>query len=184
VKPSLGAVLANVARGRVAYLVLTPEQKRALRDRDGQIALDVYRHLLGARDAIGAPERHPLTEGAFQAVALRLGYVIGQKRCRVLIRRLRAEQVAGGSGFYRQPYRNTGSRSGFKVSLYRLGRRALRLSKRKRPVGNRQPVKRRRRARWWEHPLFGDLLSRPPPELTRANAARMRSLDELFASPR
>lgn len=52
--PHLEAVLARVVRGRVAYLVLSPEQKRALRDRDGQRALDVLRHLLGARGAIGA----------------------------------------------------------------------------------------------------------------------------------
>lgn len=177
--PHLEAVLARVVRGRVAYLVLSPEQKRALRDRDGQRALDVLRHLLGARGAIGAPERFPLTEQAFQAVARRLGHELGQKRCRRLIARLKAAQVIAGSGQYRQPYRRSAARSGRKVVLHRLARR-LRPATRKRPVGKRSAVKRRRRPRWWEHPLFGDLLQRPPPELPRAVAARMRSLDELF----
>jgi hypothetical protein len=52
---TLEAMLANVQRGRLAYLVLTQEQKRALRDPEGQIALDVLRHLLGARPMV--PER-------------------------------------------------------------------------------------------------------------------------------
>ena len=182
---TLEAVLANVVRGRVAYLVLTPEQKRALRDRDGRLALDVLRHLLGARDAIRAPERSPLVESAFQAVARKLGHEVGQKRSRLLIRRLHAAGVIVDSGQYRQPYRNSATRSGFKVALYRLGRRAALLaSKAKRPVGSAPRVKRRARLRWWAHPLFGDLLQRPPPELTRSRAERMRSLDEVFGAPR
>ena len=179
---TLEAVLANVVRGRVAYLVLTPEQKRALRDRDGRLALDVLRHLFGARDAIGAPERSPLVESAFQAVARKLGHEVGQKRPRLLIRRLHAAGVIVDSGQYRQPYRNSATRSGFKVALYRLGRRAAPLaSKAKRPVGSAPRVKR---LRWWAHPLFGDLLQRPPPELTRSRAERMRSLDEVSGAPR
>jgi hypothetical protein len=44
----------------------------------------VLRHLLGARpDRL---ERFPLTEGAFQAVAGRLGYAVGQNRCRGWLR--------------------------------------------------------------------------------------------------
>jgi hypothetical protein len=180
---TLEAVLAAVVRGRVAYLVLSPEQKRALRDADGQAALDVVRHLLGARDVIGAPERFPLTEQAFQAIACRLGHSLGQKRCRFLIRRLRSERVLADSGCYRQRYRHSSARSGLNVSLLRLGRRS-RPPKRKRPVGSRPVVKRRNRVRWWQHPLFGDLLERPPPELPRRQAARMRSLDEVYQSPR
>jgi hypothetical protein len=42
-------VLANVCRGRVAYVCLTPYQKATFRDPDGRVALDVLRHLLGAR---------------------------------------------------------------------------------------------------------------------------------------
>jgi hypothetical protein len=182
---TLELVLANVVRGRVLYLDLTPEQKRALRDRDGQVALDVLRHLLGARDAIRAPERFPLAEQAFQVIARRLGYVLGQKHCRRLIRRLRAQQVTAGSGSYRQPYRNSAVRSGFRVALYRLGRLALRRSALfQRPVGNGRRVKSRNRLRWWEHPLFGDLLARPPPEIPPFRVKRMKSLDELFQSPR
>jgi hypothetical protein len=74
--PQLESVLANVCRGRVAYVALTPEQNRMLRDPDGRIALDVLRHLLGARPL--TPERFPLTEQAFQSVARRLGYVVAR----------------------------------------------------------------------------------------------------------
>ena len=89
--PRRDDVLANVCRGRVAYICLTREQKRALRDPEGKIALDVLRHLLGARPM--TPERFPLTEQAFQAVARRLGYVVGQKRCRRMVKRLRAARA-------------------------------------------------------------------------------------------
>jgi hypothetical protein len=182
--PNLEAVLANVCRGRVAYVVLTREQRRALSDPEGRIALDVLRHLLGARPLV--PESFPLTEQAFQAVARRLGYEIGQKRCRLMIRRLLASAVIGPCGQYRQPYRNSAVRSGFCVPLYKLGRllRAPRLGKRKRPVGKRTPVKSEIRPRWWQHPLFGDLLGLPPPGIPPPRALRMRSLDEAFQSLR
>ncbi len=177
-KPTLEVVLGDVQRGRVAYLCLPPEQKRELRDGDARIALDVLRHLLGARPM--NPERFPLTEAAFQAVARRLGYIVGQKRSRAMIRRLRAAGVIGAAGSYRQPYRNSAARSGFRVALYRLGRR-LRLPrfKRKRPVGSKPRVKTISRPRWWQHPLFGDATGLPPPHLTRRDARRMRSLDEV-----
>jgi hypothetical protein len=61
--PTLEAVLAAFRPGRVVGLDLTREQKRELRDADGQIALDVLRHLLGARAAVGAPERFPSPRG-------------------------------------------------------------------------------------------------------------------------
>ena len=113
--PRLEDVLANTRRGRVVYVVLTSEQKRALRDPQGRIALDVLRHLLGARPK-GAPERFPLAEQAFQAVALKLGYVVGQKRCRRMVARLVRAKVIGRAGQYRQPYRNGPARSGFRVA--------------------------------------------------------------------
>jgi hypothetical protein len=130
------------------------------------------------------PERFPLTEQAFQAVARKLGYVVGQKRCRAMVRRLRDARVVAGAGQYRQPYRNSAGRSGFRVRLYKLGRRlrAPRLSKRKRPVGNHAPVKSDFRPRWWQHPLFGDILGLPPPGIPPPRARRMRSLDEVFQS--
>lgn len=78
--PPLETMLAAVVPGRVGPLVLSGEQKQALRDKDGKIALDVLRHTLGARAAIGAPERFSLTERAFQAVARKLGYNVAQKR--------------------------------------------------------------------------------------------------------
>ena len=182
--PNLADVLANVCPGRVAYICLTREQKRALRDPEGQIALDVLRHLLGARPM--SPERFPLTQEAFQAVACRLGYLVGQKGCRRMVKRLLNSGVIGACGQYRQPYRNSAARSGFRVALYKLGHRlrAPRLAKRKRPVGKHAPVKRDSRARWWEHGLFGDLLGVPPPEIPRAALRRMKSLDEVFQSPR
>jgi hypothetical protein len=182
--PRLQDVLAGVRRGRVAYVCLIPEQKRAFRDPEGRIALDVLRHLLGARPL--NPERFPLTEQAFQAVARKLGYVVGQKRCRRMVRRLRATGVVGEVGQYRQPYRNSAARSGFRVTLYRLGRRlrASRLAKRKRPVGKHAPVKAHFRPRWWQHPLFGDILGLPPPEIPPPRLQRMKSLDEVFQSPR
>jgi hypothetical protein len=94
-------VLAGVRRGRVAYLCLTPTQVRELRDPDGRIALDVLRHLLGARPM--TPERFPLTEEALQGVARRLGYVVGQKRCRRMVKRLLASDVIARCGHYRPP---------------------------------------------------------------------------------
>ena len=175
-------VLRAVRRGRVAYLGLTREQKRALRDPDGQIALDVLRDLLGARPAV--LERFPLTEGAFQAIAGRLGYAVGQKRSRGMVVRLAATGVVVRAGHYRQPYRNSPVRSGFRVALYRLGCAVgvLRPARRKRPVGNAPRVKKRSRARWWQHPLFGDITGLPPPDIPPARLARMKSLDEAFQS--
>jgi hypothetical protein len=182
--PHLQDVLAGVRRGRVAYICLAPEQKRALRDPEGRIALDVLRHLLGARPL--APERFPLTEQAFQAVARRLGYVVGQKRCRSMVKRLATLGVVRRCGHYRQRYRNSAARSGFRVHLYKLGRllRTVRLATRKRPVGKHAPVKTDLRPCWWQHPLFGDILGLPPPEIPRWQARRMKSLDEVFQSPR
>jgi hypothetical protein len=185
--PTLERVLANIRRGQVAYLVLTAEQKRALKDPEGRVALDVLRHLLGARPA--NPERFPLTEQAFQAVARNLGYLVGQKRSRRMVGRLLRAGVIVQAGQYRQPYRNTAARSGFRVSLFLLGRRlrvvaARPLSKRQRPVGTRPAVKARFRVPWWQHPLFGDLLGLPPPGLDLRRARRMRPLHPVFQSPR
>jgi hypothetical protein len=182
--PLLEEVLSNIRLGRVAYLCVTPEQKRTLRDREGQIALDVLRHLLGARPMV--PERFPLTEGAFQAVARRLGYAVGGKRCRRMIKRLRVAGVVGRAGQYRQPYRNSAVRSGFCVTLHKLGARlrVARLSRRKHPVGSRVGVKGNPRLRWWQHALFGDYWGRPPPELPRLRLRRMTSLDEVFQGER
>jgi hypothetical protein len=186
-RPTLEQVLANVRRGQVAYLVLTDEQKRGLREPTGRVALDVLRHLLGARPA--NPGRFPLTEQAFQAVACKLGYRVGQKRSRGMIRRLLEAGVIAGAGQYRQPYRNSAARSGFCVALYLLGRRvrrvaARRLSKRERPVGNAPRVKRKFRVPWWQHPLFVDLLGLPPPGLDPRCARRMKPLHPVFQSPR
>ena len=182
--PHLQNVLAGVLRGRVAYICLTGEQKRALCDPEGRIALDVLLHLLGARPM--TPERFPLKEQAVQAVARKLGYVVGQKRCRLMVKRLFASGVIVRCGHYRQSYRSSAASSGFYVSLCRLGRRlgAPRLATRKRPVGKGPVVKVDPRPRWWQHPLFGDILGLPPPEIPRSWARRMKSLDEVFQTPR
>jgi hypothetical protein len=185
--PTLEQVLANVRLGRVVRLVLTAEQKRSLRDQDGRVALDVLRHLLGARPA--NPESFPLTEQAFQVVARKLGYQVGQKRCRMMISRLLEAGVVAGVGHYRQPYLNSATRSGFCVALYRLGRRvrpgSVRpLSKRQRPVGTPTAVKPVFRTRWWQHPLFGDLLGLPPRYLPNRPGPKMHSLDEVFQGAR
>jgi hypothetical protein len=184
---SLEAVLAEVRPGRVVYLDLTREQRRALSDPDGQTALDVLRHLLGAREAMNAPERFPLTEETFCAVARKLGRPVGQKRARRLAARLVESSVVGNSGHYRQPYRYSEPRDGFHVRLYKLiaGVRQLPL-KTQLPVGKRQRVKRRsrprERRRWWQHPLFGMPDGRPPPGIRKDVAKKMRSLDEMPAA--
>jgi hypothetical protein len=184
--PNLSAVLAAFAPGRVVRLSLSEKQKRALRDRDGQLALSVVRHLLGARRASvepqHTPESFPLTEQAFQAVAGRLGHAVGIKRCRRLLRRLDTTGVLEDAGSYRQRYKNQGGSGGFRVRLYRLvapirtaplGRK--RLSAFPRASSPQLTV------RWWQHPLFGDYEGRPPPQWTRRRRQQTASQDEYGA---
>jgi hypothetical protein len=125
VKPTLSAVLAEIVLGRVARLDLTRDQKQTLSDRDGQLALNVVRHLIPARGAAvqpnDAPVSFPLTEHAFTALEHKLGTPVGQKRARQLIRRLAAVHVIEQTSSYRQP--DTGRViSGYRVALYKLGR--------------------------------------------------------------
>ncbi len=181
--PSLEPVLAAVQPGRVVSLELTPEQRRALRNVDGQIALDVLRYTLGARAAIGAPDRFPLSEHAFQAVARKLGHGVAQKRSRALKRRLIDAGVIDPSGSYRQRYKDQETRSGYRVTLYRLAAGVLRFAKSHLPVGKRTSVKRPKRLRWWQHPLFGDYKGLPPPGIPRARLRRMWSRTS-YSSPR
>jgi len=175
--PNLIGVLAATVPGRVVRLTLTPRQTQDFRDPDGRVALNVVRHLLGARTAStkgDPPDSFPLTEATFQAVAARLGATVGIKRCRPLIRRLEAGEIVARSGSYRQRYTTQGS-SGYRVRLYRLLVGAGRAAPRKRAVGRRAGVKSPRRARWWAHPLFGDPNGLPPPHLPLAQLRRMRS---------
>jgi hypothetical protein len=187
-KPTLADVLASVQTGRTIPLSLTPTQKSAFRDRDGRLALSVLRHLLGARAISVRPstprDLFPLTEATFQAIARRLGYRVGIKRSRQLLRRLTAAGVIASSGSYRQRYRNGPGSTGFRVTLYRL--KALvgfssASSSRKRAVGRHSAVKRNPHLRWWHHPLFGTPDGRPPPELT-PRQRRLRSADERCAT--
>jgi hypothetical protein len=90
--------------------------------------------------------------------------------------------VLESAGSYRQRYRSSAARSGFRVPLFRLGASAT--AKRRASVGKRTRVKRTRPVRWWAHPLFGEPNGRPPPHIGLAAARRMRSLDECFQSPR
>jgi hypothetical protein len=174
--PHLQDVLAGVRRGRVAYLCLTREQKMALRDPEARIALDVLRHLLGARPT--TPERFPLTEATFQAVARKLGHQVGIKRSRALLRRLRGEGVLDDAGSYPQPYRNRGGAGGFRVRLYRLAVAVSAALNRKRLSAARASSSPLQRMRWWQHPLFGDYEGRPPPHWTRRRRQQTASLDE------
>jgi hypothetical protein len=188
VKPNLRDVLAALAPGRVTRLELSAEQKRALRDRDGQLALDVVRHLLGAR-AVSVPAGNgssfPLTEATFQAIARRLGRPVGIKRSRALVRRLLAAGVLESAGSYRQHYYNRAGAGGFRVGLYRLVGGVLRAALRRKRLsagfGTSSPSAR---VRWWEHPLFGDYEGRPPPQWTRRRCQKTASLDEYEAGVR
>ena len=178
-RPNLHDVLACVVRGRVVYLTLSGEQKRALRDRDARIALDVVRHLLAARAASVEhmpPDKLPVSMFAFQAVARKLGHEIGQKRSYRLIRRLVETEVLLPSGSYRQAYRRLVP-SGFRVTLWRIGVCCASLFQQ---AYCRQARARQGRVgkRWWQHELFGDASGRPPPGLRQRDAARMLSLDE------
>jgi hypothetical protein len=179
--PGRREVLDAVRRGQVRRLALDPTQKLAFRDPDGRLALDIVRHLTGARVAAVGPgeptEAFPLTESMFQAVAARLGHNVGIKRSRGLIRRLVAAHVIELTSSYRQPYRNAAGGSGFRVALYKVTVAPALI--RKRAVGRRPLVKQRVRRRWWQHDLFGEPDGRPPTNLTLAQARRMRSLDEL-----
>jgi hypothetical protein len=179
-KPDLAAVLAATRPGCTVRLSLSDEQKRAFRDPDGRLALDVVRHVLGARAASAATSgTFPLTEHTFQAVARKLGAPIGIKRIRGLLHHLVLTSVLVVAGSYRQAYR-VGRVAGFRVTLYR----ALIVAPpaRKASIGRRRAVKSREPRRWWQHQLFGDLHGLPPPGLSPERLRRMRSEDE--RSPR
>ena len=180
-KPVLGEVLAATRRGCTMRLALNDEQKRALRDPDAQLALNVVRHLLGSRAACGVSSgTFPLTEFAFQAVARKLGAEVGIKRIRRLIRRLVHAGVLMPAGSFRQAYRTRGI-SGFKVALYRV-LVLLALLREKRLSAGAGPSRPRGPRRWWEHPLFGNPDGLPPPEIRKARLRRMRSADERIPS--
>jgi hypothetical protein len=179
--PLLADVLNAVVPGRTLPVRLDDAQKAALgRDPDGRLALDVVRHLLGARAAAGVSKggRFPLTEAVFQKIARRLGGEVGIKRSRWLLGRLRQAGVLEESGSYRQEYRDSEEPSGYRVRLYRLGVNFAPLSK-KSPVGRRRPVKCRFRRRWWQHGLFGNPDGRPPPGYSQRALNQMRSREEL-----
>jgi hypothetical protein len=174
--PPLEQVLANIVRGRGQRLRLSEKQRRELVDRDGRIALQVLRALRRARRTLGMAETFPLSEDAFQAIAQRLGHKVGDKRARAIIKRCVSLGVTESAGHYRQTYKASASRSGFRVPLFRL---RVTSAKCRASVGKRTSVKRSKAVRWWAHPLFGEPNGRPPPQLGLRAAARMRSIDEL-----
>jgi hypothetical protein len=181
--PNVVDVLAAVVPGRVQRLKLSREQRRTLRDRDGQIALNVLRHTLAARAAASTSDNErafPLTESFVGGVARRIGTPVGQKRARALAHRLGEARVISYSGSYRQRYTRLGTGGGYRVRLYRLstavrGAAAPRL---KHPVGREVNVKPIEVRRWWQHRLFGDYGGLPPPQLTSRQTRVWRSADE------
>ena len=171
--------------GRVVYLVLNREQKRALRDPEGSRA---------RRAPAPARSSTSTTPGALPARGA--GVPGGRAQAR-LRRRPEALQAHGETAACRRRDRQVRPlpaalpqlRDTLRLpgALYKLGHRLLgaRLStKRKRPVGKRKPVKANFHVPWWRHPLFGDLLGLPPPEISRHDLRRMKTLDERFESPR
>lgn len=172
-----------VAPGRVVRLYLTREQKRALRDREGQIALDGYRHYLGARAALGWPtDRFPMVEEALQTVLAHCGRGhFDRKPIRAQIRRLVAEGVTKRSGGVRQDDHN-GPGDGTHIVPWFSHRKAPEEKRRTRSpatwafsVGERlKPTP----PTTWAHPLFGDQSGRAPPGLPPRDTP-YQSLDEI-----
>src|SRR4051812_29578232 len=108
-RPTLDVVIEAIAPGRIIRLRLTAEQRCALGDRDGRIALAVLRALIAARrrgaEPSTAPPEFPLVAHVIQAVGRRLGHGhVGIKRCHEIRRRLVAAQVIEDAGSYRQAY--------------------------------------------------------------------------------
>jgi hypothetical protein len=191
-RPNLDGVLAATAPGRVVRLRLTPEQRRELRDPDGQLGLRILRALVAARRASvkpsTAPPEFPMTPGAMQAIAARLGEGrIGIKRCARARRRLLEKGVVEDAGSHRQAYRHRSGADGYRVPLLRLAVQVVgyvRASTSSAPryeasVRRRRRVKRRTlRVRWWQT-VFAGPDRRPPPGIMKRAAARMCSIDEL-----
>ena len=109
-------------RGRVAYLALTPAQKRALRDPEGQDR--ARRAPPPARSSTDDPETLPAGPRRLSRRS-RAGSDTSSVRSVVgaWCGGCAKTGVVGLRGQYRQPYRNSAVRSGFCVRLYRLGRR-------------------------------------------------------------
>lgn len=197
VRPNLDDVLAAVVPGRVEPLNLTAEQKRSFRDREGQLALHLLRHALGARAASPTPppDDFPLQPLFLQSVARALGVNVGVKRCYMMRRRLLDAQVLTHVGSYRPAYRNRAGAGTYRVPLFALAARVA-AEIRRRACGaphllassrQRRRVKTRETRRWWQHPLFGTLDGLPPPEMRgqskQAKRMRMwRSADEMGAA--
>jgi hypothetical protein len=140
---------------------------------DNPVSVSVAQHVAWARKRVGAADDFPLTDETIRAVATRLGYRVGLKRCSRIRHRLAAAGVIQAAGSYRR----RGMAGGHRVSLWRVARspRSLVAS-----VRRRRPVKPRRRRLAWFETVLGSLDGRPPPGLTERAALRMTTLDDLF----
>lgn len=186
-KPNLAGVLASVVPGRVVRLAIEGEQKRALRDHEGKLALDVpplARSSNGKRGGACAcplsPDRTDLPGGCRSP-----GISSGNQESSSPAAQTRGSGGYPSRGLLQTALPNRPGGSGFRVLLYRL------VSKRRRPALSRKRLSAglrasspRARVRWWKHPLFGDYEGRPPPQWTKSRRQQTASQDEYEAGVR
>lgn len=182
--PYIDGVLDHIVKGRVAYLKLTKQQRDQLHERrDGRLAYDVLRHMLGAREAAVQPDKltpdFPYAPTAVQKIAALLGYGhIGLKRCYQMRRDLLDTSVIEETGSYRTRY-STSHPSGWRRPLHRV-LLAFAPLRQQRLVGRRPRVKRGKLRVCWLHALFGTEDGRAPPEMR----ARYRKRTTGWMEPR
>ena len=114
------------------------------------------------RHVRGLPAKFPFTGGHVQRMARRRGYCIGEHRALRMVALLISAGEIIPCGSYRQPYLYAAGDGAFRVPLFHLPPALRKASVRRRK--RVKPVKRRRYALTWAHPLFGCPTERPPPE--------------------
>jgi hypothetical protein len=122
-------------------------------------------------------ERFPLTAGWIWHVSRWLGQPVGEHRAYRIQHALIDAAIIEPAGSY--PQRRHGLPTGFKVTLYRLVRCALRADTSS--VGRARVDKHHRHGPYalsWAHPLFGMCDGRPPPTWTKRQVRERLSLDE------
>jgi len=173
-------VLAQVRPGHAAILNLRPEQREALADPFGLIALSHLAHLLYARAHTDLAGRFPLVERFEQRLGSRLQQRLADKKARDVTKRLADAGVIERDGGY-------GRDDGSYIPTWRVTvavwvdeepiRRFLRASGPMRPrrflasLGKQARVKR---VPWWKHPEFGTHDGRPPPGTSAASEEHWR----------
>lgn len=184
-------VLREVRRGRVVRLDLDhlPPEDRRTRDFTGAVRL--LAHLLGARvvAAGGASEgesalaRFPVTTEALYRTSIRLGKKVPRDTCRRYRRLLIDRGVIVYRGQYKQRFNRYSPNAPYIVRLYATKMLVhCRPGKLNFPSAGRtksSAARSRKRARWWEHTLFGDYEGLPPPGWTRRDRRHMNRLDGL-----